>query len=154
MGYQLKSYNDICKIVQLFMNNVLSNGLDSNYDGIFFVDYKKYTKTELKKKKNIIGYTTDWLAIISVLKDSINKGFKNKLPYIQEIKKNALDKLKLEPLYIYYTTDVNSFMPEITKSSQIYKFVSTRPITNFTTILLDNPYDKLVKMNIKIINYK
>jgi len=46
MGYQLKSYNDICKIVQLSIQNV-------SPEGLFFVDYKNYSKPELKKKKKI-----------------------------------------------------------------------------------------------------
>jgi len=147
MGYQLKSYTDICKIVQLSIQNVAP-------DGLFFVDYKNYTKQELKKKISIAAYTTDWMAIISVLKNLVSKGFKNKKPYIVENQKNAIEKLKNDTFYIYYTSDVGSFMPEITNSSQIYKYVSTRPITNFTSLKLDNPYEKLIKMKINIIPHK
>jgi len=147
MGYQLKSYNDICKIVQLSIQNVTP-------DGIFFVDYKNYTKAELKKKNSIVGYTSDWMAIISVLKDTVSKGFKNKKPYIVENQKNAIEKLNNDTFYIYYTSDVGSFMPEITNSAQIYKYVSTRPVTNFTSLKLENPYEKLMKMKISIIPYK
>ena len=137
MGYQLKSYNDICKIVQISMHNIVQ------VDGLFFVDTRQINKTEMKKKKNIVAYTNDWLAIVSICKD-INKGYKNKKPFIEELKKNAFEKLH-DPIYIYYTTDIDCFMPEITKSSQIYKYVSTRPISNFTNLILDNPYDKLKK---------
>jgi hypothetical protein len=143
MGYQLKSYNDICKIVQLSIQNV-------SPDGLFFVDYKNYSKPELKKKTSITAYTTDWLAIVSVLKDTISKGFKNKKPYIAENEKNAVKKLINDTLYIYYTAEVQSFMPEITNSSQIYKYVSTRPITKFTSLKIDNPYEKLMKMKLNI----
>jgi len=146
MGYQLKSYNDICKIVQLSIQNVVP-------DGLFFVDYKNYTKTELKKKNSIVAYTTDWMAIISVLKETVSKGFKNKKPYIVENQKNAIQKLINDTFYIYYTSDVQSFMPEITNSAQIYKYISTRPITNFTCLKLDNPYEKLMKMKINIVNF-
>jgi len=143
MGYQLKSYNDICKIVQLSIQNVVP-------DGLFFVDYKNYSKTELKKKTSITAFTNDWLAIVSVLKDSISKGFKNQKPYIVENEKNAINRLQNDTIYIYYTSDVQSFMPEITNSSQIYKYVSTRPITKFTSLKIDNPYEKLMKMKINI----
>jgi hypothetical protein len=146
MGYQLKSYNDICKIVQLGIQNVVP-------DGLFFIDHKQYTKSELKKKTGIVGYTSDWLAICSILKDGIEKGYKNKKPYIMETKKNAFNILMKEPIYIYYTSDVDSFMPEITRSAQIYKYISTRQIVNFTCLKLDNPYDKLDKMKIKMIKY-
>jgi hypothetical protein len=146
MGYQLKSYNDICKIVQISMHDIVQ------VEGLFFVDSRQFTKTEMKKKKNINAYTSDWLAITSILKN-INKGYKNKKPFIEELKENAFEKLH-EAIYIYYTTDIDCFMPEITKSSQIYKYVSTRPITNFTGLKLDNPYDKLKKMKIKMIEIK
>jgi hypothetical protein len=146
MGYQLKSYNDISKIVQLGIQNVVP-------DGLFFVDYKQYTKAELKKKTGIIAYTSDWLAICSILKEGIEKGYKAKKPYIMETKKGAFNTLMKDAIYIYYTSDVGSFMPEITKSSQIYKYVSTRQIVNFTCLKLDNPYDKLDKMKIKMIKY-
>jgi hypothetical protein len=143
MGYQLKSYNDIFKIVQIGIQNV-------SPDGLFFVEYKNYSKTELKKKTNIVAYTTDWLAIISVLKDKISKGFKNKKPYIIENEKGAIKLLTDDTMYIYYTSNVQSFMPEITNSSQIYKYISTRPITTFTSLKIDNPYEKLMKMKINI----
>lgn len=147
MSYQLKSYNDISKIIQLSMHNVVPSGL-------YFVDYKEFSKTEIKKKKNIIGYTSEWLAIISILKDKIIKGYdKSKKPYIKEIEANILEKL-YDPLYLYYTTDIDSFMPEITNSSEIYKYVSTRPILKFTHILMDNPYDKLIKIKVKMIKFK
>ena len=145
MGYQLKSYNDLCKIIQICMYDVVQKGF-------FFVDTKQLTKTEMKKKKNINAYTTDWLAITSILKN-INKGYKNGKPFIQEIKENAFEKL-YEPIYIYYTTDIDCFMPEITNSSQIYKYISTRPVTTFTSLKLDDPFDKLKKINIKMIEYK
>jgi len=144
MGYQIKSYNDICKIVQLALHNFHAT------DGLFFVDHKLFNKTELKKKKNIIAYTSEWLAIISIIKDGIVKGFDKGTPYIQEKKQNTLDQLN-EPIYLYYTSNVDSFMPELTKSSQIYKYISTRPIVNFTCQKLDNPLDKLKKNKIKII---
>ena len=147
MGYQLKSYNDICKIVQLSIQNIVPEGL-------FFIDYKEYKKTELKKKTSITAFTNDWMAIVSVLKDKISKGFKNKKPYIVENEKDALKKLINDTLYIYYTSDVNSFMPEITNSSQIYKYISTRPITTFTCLKLENPYEKLIKMKINIVPFK
>ena len=80
MGYQLKSYNDLCKIIQLSIQDVIP-------DGLYFVDYKQYSKTEIKKKKNIIGYTSEWLAIISILKDKIVKGYdKSKKPFIKAIR--------------------------------------------------------------------
>lgn len=145
MSYQLKSYNDICKIVQLGIQNV-------EPDGIFFVSSTNITKQEMNKKKNIIGYTYDWLAIISILKNQITKGYKNNTPFIQEMVPDAFIKLQ-EPLYIYYTTDTSSFMPDITKSNQIYKYTSTKPITKFTSLLLDNPLDKLKKLKIKMIKY-
>ena len=147
MGYQLKSYNDISKIIQLSIQEVVP-------DGLYFVDYKEYTKTELKKKKNIIGYTSEWLAIISILKDKIIKGYsKSKKPYIEEKEQDVFEKL-LEPLYLYYTTDVESFMPEITNSNEIYKYVSTRPINKSTHILIENPFDKLNKIKVKMIKFK
>jgi hypothetical protein len=146
MSYQLKSYNDICKIIQLSLHNIIQT------EGLYFVDTRQLNKTEIKKKKSIVAYTTDWLALVSVTKD-INKGYKNKKPFVEELKKNAFDKLN-EPIYIYYTTDIESFMPEITKSATIYKYVSTRPITTFTCMKIDDPFDKLVKMKIKMINYK
>jgi hypothetical protein len=144
MGYQLKSYNDICKIIQISLYNI------NQVEGLFFVDTKLHTKAQLKKKKNINAYTSDWLAIISILKDGITKGYKNKKPFIEEIVPNTIEKLK-DPIYIYYTTDTDCFMPEITKSAQIYKYISTRAINNFTNLKLDNPLDKLRKMKIKIM---
>lgn len=147
MGYHLKSYNDICKIIQLSLHNI------HQVDGLYFVDYKQYTKTDIKRKRNIVGYTSDWLAIISILKDGIFKGYKNKKPYVEETKINTFKKLQ-DPLYIYYTTNIDSFMPELTKSSQIYKYVSTRPITTFTCLKLDNPLDKLKKMKITMVEFE
>jgi hypothetical protein len=149
MGYQLKSYNYIFKIIQLIINNTYIP------DGLFFVDYKQYNKTELKKKKNIIGYTSEWLALASIVKNGLIKGYiKNTplvIPYIKEVIKNSLNHLN-EPLFIYYTQNVNCFMPEISNhSSQIYKYISTHPIENFTCQNIHNPLEKLKDLNIKII---
>lgn len=146
MNYQLKKYNDICKIIQLGMQNVVP-------DGLFFIHTSNLTKQEMNKKKNIVGYTSDWLAIISILKNDIIKGYKNDVPYIQENKPNVFEKLK-EPLYLFYTSDITSFMPDITKSNSIYKYISTKNISKFTSILLDNPYNKLKQLNIKLILFK
>jgi hypothetical protein len=142
MGYQLKSYNDIYKIVQLGLHNIVP-------DALYFVDYKNMTKTELAKKKNITGYTAEWLAIISTLKNSISKGFQNKKPYIKEIEANAYEKLK-EPVYLYYTTDTASFMPELTNSAQIYKYISTKPIKKYTHVLIKHPMNRLKELGIII----
>jgi hypothetical protein len=146
MGYQLKSYNDICKISQLAMQEVIP-------DSLYFVDYNEISKKDIKKKKNITAYTSEWLAIVSILKNKITKGYQNKKPYIQELVLNGFEELN-EPLYLYYTTDVESFMPEITNSNQIYKYTMTKPINKFTCVEMKNPLEKLIKLKIKMINYK
>ena len=44
-------------------------------------------------------------------------------------------------------------MPELTKSTNIYKYISTRPIINFSCIKLENPLEKLKEIKIKIIKF-
>jgi hypothetical protein len=45
-------------------------------------------------------------------------------------------------------------MPEITNSNQIYKYTMTKPINKFTCVEMKNPLEKLIKLKIKMINYK
>lgn len=145
MGYQLKSYNDIYKIIQLGYLNVKAESL-------YFADYKNYTKTELAKKKNINAYTSEWLAIVGLFSEYIaEKGIKNKKQYIKLINSpDVKEKLK-EQIYIYYTSDTEFFMPDITNSNQIYKYISTKPIKKFTHALINDPLQRLKELNIIII---
>lgn len=146
MGYQLKSYNDIYKTTQLGLYNITP-------DGLYFADHKNYTKTELGKKKNIVGYTDEWLAIVGLLNEYdniIEKGIKNKTPYIK-LNKNKEKEISNEPIYIYYTSETTFFMPELTNSKEIYKYISTKSIKKFTHTQINDPIKRLKDLNIKII---
>jgi hypothetical protein len=144
MGYQLKSYNDIFKTIQLGLLNITPESL-------YFADYKNYTKTEMSKKKNITAYTSEWLAIVGLLGNLIKeKGVKNKKPYIKLINNAETNGLN-EQIYIYYTTDTTFFMPELTNSNQIYKYTSTKPIKKFTHAPITNVVQRLKELNISIL---
>ena len=150
MGYIFKSYSDIFKLIQLFIFQINN---PFNISGLFFVSTKELSKIDIKKQKNIIAYTSLWLAIISSIKTGIVKGYCNNEPYIKESKNNSLEKLN-KSLYVYYTIDMNCFMPELSNASQqIYKYISTCPIVNVTSKCLENPLSMLKKMNVNIINY-
>ena len=150
LGYIFKNYSDIFKLIQLFIFQI-SNPF--NISGLFFISTKELSKIDIKKQKNIIAYTSLWLAIISSIKTGIIKGYCNNEPYIKESRNNSLEKLN-KPLYIYYTIDMNCFMPELTNASQqIYKYISTCPLINVTSKCLENPLSILRKMNVNIINY-
>ena len=144
MGYQLKAYNDIYKTIQIGIMNITPEAL-------YFADYKNYTKAELNKKKNIAGYTSEWFAIVGLLGSLIKeKGVKNKKPYIKLMNTpEANEKLK-EQIFIYYTTDTTFFMPELTNSSQIYKYISTKPIKKYTHAPIYDVIQRLQDLNITI----
>jgi len=155
-GYKVKSYQNICNILQLFMQTTKKEIKIA--DGLFFIDELKMNKNELKKKKNITAYTKEWLALISNINDDdksiIKYGYKNNNPYIDELNYNTLLKMLNKEVNLYYTTDVDAFMPEINIKNMnvggIYKFISTKPIKNFTTIKIDNIYDRLISKKVKI----
>ena len=149
LGYVLKNYNDIFKLLQLFIYQIDN---PHKLDGLFFVSSKELSKSDIKKQKNIIGYTTLWLAIISSIKTGIIKGYCNNIPYIKEFKNNCLTMLN-KPLFVYYTIDMHCFMPELTNTSQIYKYISTNTLINISSKCLENPLYMLKKMKINIINY-
>lgn len=145
MNYQLTPYNTIYKLIQFGLQNVMPNG-------IYFIYHELLSKSSISKLNPIIGYNSDWLAIISILNNDIIKGYDNNKPFIIEKKPHVFDRLK-EPLYLYYTSDVSSFMPVMTKSTNIYKFVSTKKINKFTSLLINNPISKLKQLHINLISF-
>lgn len=150
MGYQAKKYSDILNIVRIGAHQYLP-------DHLFFISQTKLTKAEINKRK-ITAYTIDWLAIASIFKKDVERGYKftgtgnskKKIPFIKELKKGVLEKHN-DPIYIYATTDVESFMPELTKTGDIYKYIATKPIKNLNHLYIENPLEQLKKINVKVI---
>jgi len=146
MGYQSRSFKDIINIIRIGVSNYIPNNL-------FFIFENKLSKTEINKRK-IVAYTFEWLAIASIFKNNIDKGYKTvnkkKIPFIKILKQNIIEKYNT-PIYIYMTEDVESFMPEITNSGEIYKYISTKPIKKFDMLYIENPIQKLKSANINII---
>ena len=148
-GYELSNLDNIFTHFNI-SDNVIPNLLYYVSD----IDYKK--KINLNNNLFLVAYSYDWISLISCnKKHKLIKGFINDnvdKPFIQETEKNTLENLKTS-CYLYVINDTSCFTPIITKN-YIYKYKCKKPILFLEKIFIENIYNKLVNMKIKIIKYK
>jgi len=110
------------------------------------------------KENNISGYKDQWLALLSILKNNnrlFRKGYiENKkdsstpTPYIQEKVLGAIDYLKTDG-YLY-----EAKRADFDTKVSVYKYKSSKPIPFVDVKKIDNIYDKLINLGVKIIKLK
>jgi hypothetical protein len=145
-GYELMILENILKNIQI-TDNIVPNIL-------YYVSKNDYKKKILLQKNNkeIITYCYDWISLISIFKEyQYIKGFINDnidKPFIQEKISNTFQHLKTS-CYLYIINDTSSFVPILTKN-YIYKYKTNKPIIFLEKIFIENIYDKLISLNIKL----
>lgn len=103
------------------------------------------------KNKEIIGYTQEWLSLVSIppqANDKIRKGFVRERPFLQEKVKNGMSVFNRKG-YLYQV-DPHTF--RFVNDKNPYKLVSTLPakINKGKGTYVANIYKKLHKLNIDI----
>ena len=152
IGYKLKSIKNIIQSIDINIKN------NNNFNHINKIYIGTNTKLDGKiypfSQGQLIGYSNEWLALLSIIGKSNNllkKGFLNNKPFIKELKKGGLNTLNKNG-YIYEVNKNNFAYHEKGKS---FKFVSNKPSKIEKRIFVPNIYKKLKEdYNIKIISYK
>ena len=116
------------------------------------IKYEKKIIPDITNETNLIFYTQEIYSLISPIISNCN--FKTKKKIIKnnisiEISKEHLNNLN-NKFYFYETLEINQCIPIATKN-EIYKFISNKPIKINKFLIIDNLYEKLKELNIKII---
>ena len=146
--YDLKTFDETIT----FLGNSLEN-----YDIPTILYYaSKYKYNGRIPLKEIVAYADEWIAITSSFKNSkLIKGYVEddySKPYIQELEKNNLIKLK-EKVYVYVITNTSLFIPIFT-NNYIYKYKLMQSAYIHKIIEINDAYDKLKDLNISFISIK
>jgi hypothetical protein len=141
MEYQLDSINNIINSIEIAQNTDVPN--------ILYYASKENIEKKIKLKQNkIIAYEDQWIALISALSEKqISKGFSSSgYPYVK-----CNNSILNIPIYLYYITDTKSFAP-IPSKNKLYKYQTAKQIQYYKKILINNLFNKLKELNIKILN--
>jgi len=136
LGYKLETINNIINYLHISYNNPIPEIL-------FFASEKNFNKRIPLNNNKLICYDLEWIAMISNLK--IEKGYNGNKPFINI---NNVDDLNI-PINLYVITNTSSFLPIFSKG-MIYKYESNIPVDFTQKIQIDNIYDKLLLLKIKI----
>ena len=146
--YDTKTFDDCVT----FLGNSLENYEIPQV--LFYASKYKY-KGRIPLKE-IIAYTDEWIAIVSSFKNNnLIKGYADDdctKPYIQELEKNNIKKLK-DKVFVYAITNTALFIPVFTKN-YIYKYKLTQSAQIHQIIEIEDAYEKLKTMNISFVNIK
>lgn len=141
--YELKNLSVIINYIRKHMDQYESISLISK----IYVGLKEKYDNVINLNK-IIGYTEDWLAIVSIIpnvNNKIKKGFINNKPFIEEKYKNSMNSFNTNG-YLYEVDKTN--FSYLTKNGK-FKLIATKPVKIIKRIYISNIYKKLSKKNIK-----
>jgi hypothetical protein len=143
-GYSLKHYDAVIRWISNKMSPL-------DVEKVFIASFKRYDD-QMEIDDNVIGYTTKWLAMISLFpKSSIKRGIlygQNNImtPHIVELHPNIFNSLK-RPCYVY------EFVPY--KKIDSFRYVIDKNNKTFETReYISDVYDDLIRLGAKLERYK
>jgi hypothetical protein len=155
IGYEPCTMDYIYDTIQ---NYLIKCSIKKTQNNVYIgLPYKCSNKIVSAGNMDLNAYNEEWLSIINIihtsktenLYSSIKKGYSDDIPYIVELKPNALNKFNTSG-YLY-TLDVNFFDKIGEFKYKIKKNIKEIPI--ISTSYIPDLYKKLKAKNINIISY-
>jgi hypothetical protein len=140
-GYQKLHYNVIPldKIIYHF-----EHGINMKKPDVLYVVLKEEHLKDIVSKKKIYAFTEDWIALSSLI-TGIDRGYTDGVAFIKEKTKGSFKKLHTS-CYIYVVPST-SFLSMDNSNS---KFQSDKKIKIIKSMAIDDVFEKLKEMKIKI----
>lgn len=142
LNYIIMSLSMIVTTIELYINTIIPEKL-------YFASFHKYDKKIPILVNSIQTYTNEWLALSSILDNSIKKNEKDGKLFLY------LTKIQYEKMsnngYIYEITSIEDFLPFPNKNN-IYKYFTIKSIKFNRFLIINNIIDQLKKLNVNIIN--